>query len=147
MKRCPRCQELIQDGAKKCPHCGSDLRSRWRALIPWVVAGTIVVLIAIGVRQDSARELIAPSIEGSMNLLRVQNKNRVAWRQTELHLNSLYTCRVGDIAANETRLVPTASCVSADGAKFNVDTHVITRIQVQALLGTETVPQFKTLTY
>ncbi|MBN1780190.1 zinc ribbon domain-containing protein [bacterium] len=30
MFTCPFCGEMIEDGARACPHCGSDERTGWR---------------------------------------------------------------------------------------------------------------------
>jgi hypothetical protein len=48
MAKCPKCKEDIADGAKKCKHCGSDLRN-WFARHKFLTGflGLVVLIIII----------------------------------------------------------------------------------------------------
>ncbi len=49
-KKCSKCQENIQFGAKKCKHCGADLRN-W--FVRHKIISGILILIAIGIIASS----------------------------------------------------------------------------------------------
>lgn len=51
-KKCPKCQEDIQINAKKCKHCGTDLRS-WIVRHPILTILIVIVLIPILVKAVS----------------------------------------------------------------------------------------------
>lgn len=55
-KKCPKCQENIQSGAKKCKHCGADLRNWfvrhkvWTGILAFIVL--VIVISAVGGEED-----------------------------------------------------------------------------------------------
>lgn len=44
---CPKCKEMINKGAKKCPHCHSDVRS-WLSRHP-IISGFIIFFIVMSI--------------------------------------------------------------------------------------------------
>ena len=106
-KQCPQCCELIQAGAKKCPHCLSP-QGGWAGLKNPALAGLIPMLIVLPFLWFSFRSINKPinlfetyrdkvqvvisemylSTEDGKNMVsaigEIQNNSAVTWKQVKI---------------------------------------------------------------
>lgn len=57
-KKCPKCKEDIAKGAKKCKHCGADLRrwfARHKIITGWLIFGLLAFLSILGNSTDTSQ--------------------------------------------------------------------------------------------
>lgn len=65
MKKCPKCKEDVTEGAKKCKHCGSDLRN-WFSQHPLLTSVLALVIIGIAIGATGQNASVEPTKVGEV---------------------------------------------------------------------------------
>lgn len=148
MKKCRACQKEIDQKAKKCPHCQTDLRN-WFVRHKITTAIILIFLITgafsgssdksssstessiknegakVEPTQGSGEYEIKANVRYSADAFLIENEEPVALSLCRLEMNSPglfkegYKFNLSGIAANDSAIVPFNEFTKSDGTRFN----------------------------